>query len=125
MLGKLIPVKKDLLFERTYAAPRSRVWEAWTRPELLKQWWGPEKTFIPECEVDLRIEEAGTTIHHDNELTLADGPDGSTVMTLRVTITDIGPDARLAAFGMKWGYKQPFGKLAALLSAQVTTNGES
>ncbi len=163
MLSKLVPVKKDLAFDRTYPAARDRVWSAWTRPELLTQWWGPEKTFIPECDVDLRIggrfrivmeadagmgkyqgtrwpmdgaiteldegvrlafdarswtegEEAETTIHHSNVLTLADAPGGSTVMTFRVTITEIGPGARLAAFGMKWGYKQQFEKLASQLS---------
>lgn len=163
MLSRLIPVKKDLLFERTYTCPRARVWEAWTRPELIRQWWGPEKTFIPECDIDLRVggeirivmeadkgmgkyqgtrwpmvgtftgidegvrlsfdarswtegKEAETTIHHSNDLTLVDGPNGTTAMTLRVTITEIGPDAKLAAFGMKWGYKQQFEKLAAQLT---------
>ncbi len=47
--------KKEFTFERTYAAPIGAVWEAWTQPELLQQWWGPEKTTIPECEVDLRV----------------------------------------------------------------------
>lgn len=42
-------------FERTYAAPIADVWRAWTEPELLRQWWGPEKTTIAECEVDLRV----------------------------------------------------------------------
>jgi uncharacterized protein YndB with AHSA1/START domain len=162
MLNRLIPVKKDLRFERTYAAPRARVWEAWTQPALLTQWWGPENTSVPECEVDLRIggairivmvagagmgkyagtrwpmagvitvvnerarlsydarswtegQEEETTIHHANDLMLADGPGGGTVMSLRVTITQIGPEAKLAAFGMKWGYKQQFQKLGALL----------
>jgi uncharacterized protein YndB with AHSA1/START domain len=29
--------KKELTFERSYAAPIAAVWEAWTRPELLRQ----------------------------------------------------------------------------------------
>lgn len=33
---------KQLHLERTYPAPIDRVWEAWTDPELLPQWWGPE-----------------------------------------------------------------------------------
>ncbi len=28
--------------ERTFNAPRSKVWKAWTTSELLEQWWGPK-----------------------------------------------------------------------------------
>ncbi len=28
--------------ERTFNAPRSKVWEAWTTSELLQEWWGPK-----------------------------------------------------------------------------------
>jgi hypothetical protein len=34
---------------------------------------------------------------------------------LRVTITSIGPNAKMAAFGMKWGYRQQLDKLEQLL----------
>src|ERR1043165_2191155 len=33
--------KKTLVVERTFKAPRSKVWAAWTTPELFTQWWGP------------------------------------------------------------------------------------
>jgi uncharacterized protein YndB with AHSA1/START domain len=36
-------------------APIEKVWQAWTNPEILKQWWGPNDVIIPECEVDLRV----------------------------------------------------------------------
>ena len=55
MTLQLFRKKKELAFERTYTAPITAVWEAWTRPELLREWWGPEKTTIPECEVDVRV----------------------------------------------------------------------
>lgn len=49
-------------------------------------------------------EEATATIHHTNDLTLS--TDGSTtVLRLHIAITEIGPKAKMAAFGMKWGYK--------------------
>lgn len=148
---------KNLHFERTYRAPIDTVWRAWTDPDALRQWWGPEKTVVPECRVDLRVggeifivmeageamgkyqgtrwpmagtftridagtgltydarswtegEEDGTTIHHTNDVTLTEG-DGSTTVRLHVTITKIGPKAKLAAFGMKWGYKAQLDKL--------------
>jgi len=46
---------KEVEFERTYDAPIEKVWDAWTNPEILKKWWGPNDVSIPECEVDLRV----------------------------------------------------------------------
>ncbi len=39
---------------RKFAAPVDRVWQAWTMPELVKQWWGPENYSCPEAKIDLR-----------------------------------------------------------------------
>ena len=55
MILQLFKKTKELDFERTYRAPLATVWQAWTDPDMLRQWWGPEKTFIPECRVDLRV----------------------------------------------------------------------
>ena len=33
--------EKTLVVERTFPAPRSNVWAAWTTPELFAKWWGP------------------------------------------------------------------------------------
>ena len=43
-----------LQFSKLVRAPRERVFAAWTQPELLKQWWGPEGVSCPEAHVDLR-----------------------------------------------------------------------
>ena len=40
---------------RTFAAPRDKVYAAWTEPEHLKQWWGPEGVTAPVVEIDLRL----------------------------------------------------------------------
>lgn len=50
----MAPVKA-VEFDRTFDAPLETVWRAWTDPEMLKQWWGPDHVTIPECEVDLRV----------------------------------------------------------------------
>lgn len=42
-------------FERTYDAPLEKVWQAWTDPEQVKQWWGPDNVSIPECKIDPRV----------------------------------------------------------------------
>ena len=46
---------KVVEFDRTYDLPIEKVWQAWTDPEILKQWWGPDNVTIPECIIDLKV----------------------------------------------------------------------
>lgn len=39
---------------RVFAAPRARLWEAWTRPEALAQWFGPKGSCGAILAFDLR-----------------------------------------------------------------------
>lgn len=48
------PSEYDALIRRTFDAPRERVFEAWTNPEQLEQWWGPDGFTVPHCELDVR-----------------------------------------------------------------------
>jgi uncharacterized protein YndB with AHSA1/START domain len=161
MILQLFKKTKELDFERTYAAPVETVWRAWTDPEVLRRWWGPEKTTVPECRIEPRVggaisivmeaapemgkyagtrwpmvgtftrveeharltydarswtegEEAGTMIHHTNDVTMSEH-EGTTTVRLHIAITQIGPKAKMAAFGMKWGYKQQLDKLGQFL----------
>ena len=50
----------DLVFERTFDAPRDRVWRAFTDPESIPRWWGPHRTSTKVLELDVR---AGGTWH--------------------------------------------------------------
>jgi uncharacterized protein YndB with AHSA1/START domain len=158
---QLFKKTKQLSFERTYDAPVDLVWRAWTEPDLLRQWWGPDKTTVTDCEIDLRPggrlyvvmeagegmgtyrgtrwpmagtfravepttllryearswtegQEEGTTIEHTNEVTFRAAGD-RTEVRLTVDITRIGPKAKMAAFGMKWGYKAQLDKLGEVL----------
>lgn len=44
-----------LQLEHRFAAPREKVFEAWTNPELLKRWWAAAPTWeTPTAEVDAR-----------------------------------------------------------------------
>jgi uncharacterized protein YndB with AHSA1/START domain len=45
---------QDLVVARVFDAPRELVFRAWTEPEHLKRWWGPEGFTMPYCEIDLR-----------------------------------------------------------------------
>lgn len=40
---------------REFAAPRQRLFDAFTRPELLRRWIGREGDDMTVCEVDLRV----------------------------------------------------------------------
>ena len=48
-------VENAVNVRRTFAAPRERVFRAWTEPEALKQWFAPTDAHTtPVAEVDLR-----------------------------------------------------------------------
>ncbi len=49
--------ERELVVTRTFNAPARIVFEAWTRPELLKRWWAPKSTGVSllSCEVDVRV----------------------------------------------------------------------
>ncbi|MDB5076604.1 MAG: hypothetical protein JWO42_2783 [Chloroflexi bacterium] len=49
---------KSLVITHIFEAPREVVWEAWTKPEHLAEWWGPEEFTNPTCEIDVRPEGA-------------------------------------------------------------------
>ena len=40
---------------RTFKAPVELVWETWSQPELVKQWWGPESFTCPEAKIDFKV----------------------------------------------------------------------
>ena len=47
---------RELVVTRTINGPARMVFEAWTKPELLKRWWAPKSagiTFL-SCELDAR-----------------------------------------------------------------------
>jgi len=49
------PSERELRIEREFEAPRTKVFEAMTRPELVRQWLlGPPGWTMPVCEIDLR-----------------------------------------------------------------------
>lgn len=52
---------KTITIVRTFDAPRERVWEAWTNPDDVKNWWGPEGFSAPTATVDFRV--GGTYVY--------------------------------------------------------------
>ena len=49
--------ERELVFTRTFDGPARIVFEAWTKPELLKRWWAPKSTGVSllSCEADVRV----------------------------------------------------------------------
>jgi uncharacterized protein YndB with AHSA1/START domain len=44
----------DLVFERTFDAPRELVWKAFTDPDVIPRWWGMHDTVTTVVEMDVR-----------------------------------------------------------------------
>ena len=47
---------RELVVTRLFNGPARLVFQAWTKPELLKRWWAPRSTGVVmiECELDVR-----------------------------------------------------------------------
>ena len=48
--------ERELVVTRTFNGPARLVFEAWTKPELLKRWWAPKSMdmVLLSCEADVR-----------------------------------------------------------------------
>src|ERR1700716_3212460 len=57
--GKLIvttPSDREIAMRRVFNAPRKLVFDAWTKPELVRRWLlGPPGWTMPICEIDLKV----------------------------------------------------------------------
>ncbi len=49
--------ERELVVKRTFNGPARIVFDAWTRPELLKRWWAPQSRGVSlfECDSELRV----------------------------------------------------------------------
>jgi uncharacterized protein YndB with AHSA1/START domain len=90
---------KDIVFERTYDASPETVWQAWTNPDMIKQWWGPNNVTIPECEVDLRV---GGKIYIVMEAGEAMGPYKGTKWPMLGEFTLVEPNSKLSYTAKAW-----------------------
>jgi uncharacterized protein YndB with AHSA1/START domain len=52
---------EPFVLERTFDAPRARVWQAWTEPDRLKQWFSPKGFTVIAAKMDFRV---GGTYHY-------------------------------------------------------------
>lgn len=62
-------VEREIVIERTFDAPRDLVWEAWTNPEHVAQWWGPDGFSTTIEKMDFHVGGVWKLTMH--------GPDGT------------------------------------------------
>lgn len=46
---------REVVITRSFDAPRHHVFDALTRPELVRQWLGPSTWEMTDCQIDLRV----------------------------------------------------------------------
>jgi len=58
-MGRSLSVTKsgdlEIVMTRSFDAPRGLVFDAWTKPELVRRWFGPHGCEVVECEIHLRV----------------------------------------------------------------------
>jgi uncharacterized protein YndB with AHSA1/START domain len=82
------PSDREIVMTRVFDAPRSLVFDAYTKPEHLPHWFGPRGWTLPVCEVDLRPGGAWRFVLR--------GPDG-TDMGMSGVYREIAPPERLVS----------------------------
>jgi uncharacterized protein YndB with AHSA1/START domain len=80
---------RELVVSRTFDAPARIVYEAWTRPDLFKQWWAPKSSGVPLLSVEQDVRVGGG-------YRVVFGRDASQSMAFYGKYIEVVPNARLA-----------------------------
>ena len=57
----------NLYFERTFDAPRERVWQAFMDPAIVPRWWGKHGTTTVVEQMDVRVGGAWRYVSHSDD----------------------------------------------------------
>jgi uncharacterized protein YndB with AHSA1/START domain len=91
------PTEREIVMTRVFNAPRKLVFDAMTKPELLKRWFaGPPGWSLTVCDIDLKVGGGYRYVWR--------GPDG-TNMGMRGKFLEIVPPERVVqteAFDESW-----------------------
>src|SRR5271167_4030771 len=110
--------ERERVVTRTFNAPARLVFEAWTKPELLKLWWAPKSTGLSllSCEADVRV---------GGRYRFEFGSEASKPMAFFGSYIEVTPHSRLvwtndesddgAIAGMEGGMPEAFAQLDELL----------
>jgi uncharacterized protein YndB with AHSA1/START domain len=83
-----LPSEREIVMTRVFDAPRRLVFDALTKPELLRRWFGPQGWSLAVCEADLKVGGAWRWVLR--------GPDGRE-MGMRGAYQEITPPERLVS----------------------------
>jgi uncharacterized protein YndB with AHSA1/START domain len=85
------PSDREMVFERVLDAPRELVFEVWTDPNHVGQWWGPDGFTTTTQAMDVRPGGRWRYIMH--------GPDGTEYPNLIVYIEVVKPERLVYSHG--------------------------
>ena len=80
--------ERELVVTRTFNGPARIVFEAWTKPELFKQWWAPKSLGVPLLSVEMDVRVGGG-------YRVAFGHDAASAMAFFGKYIEVAPNARL------------------------------
>ena len=126
--------ERELVVTRTFNAPARIVFEAWTKPDLFKQWWVPKSSGMTmlSCEMDIRtggtyrlvfahpaFEEPMAFFGRYIEVTTVtfEERDGKTLVVLRDLYASKEALDEAIESGSTSGFGEQFEQLEALLGA--------
>ena len=61
------PTDREIRVERTFDAPRDRVFAVYTDPELIPEWWGPRGTRTEVAQMDVRTGGGWRFVAHNSD----------------------------------------------------------
>jgi uncharacterized protein YndB with AHSA1/START domain len=65
-----LPSEREIAFTCRFQRSARLLFEAWTKPEHIRRWWGCEGSSIPHCATDLRVGGSWSLV-----MRMADGSD--------------------------------------------------
>ena len=89
------PGDRQIVVTRIFDAPRTVVFEAWTKPEHVANWWDPSGVPLAVCEIDLRPNGAFRWVNR--------APDGGEGHSFSGTYREIVPPEKLVFSGASGG----------------------
>jgi uncharacterized protein YndB with AHSA1/START domain len=104
----------QLSLTRRISAPRDRVYEAWTNPDVLRRWWGPGDFTCPEAVVDLKP---------GGSFRLVMQPPVGEVMVLTGTYREVSPPSRLV-YTWRWAEGPQRSEHESLVTVEFQERGQ-
>ena len=99
--------KRTLTIERILPAPIDLVWEAWTRPEHIANWWGP-----PGMKLDIIEHEFKVGGKWKYSMTM---PDGKEFVTDRIYSDIVKNEKIILCYSKFTTFAHPFAQVVELV----------